>query len=265
MHEHEHEHEHGSGPDDAESQVSRRAFLKVAGFAFAGAAVGGCQRAPIQHAVVPVVQSQDVVPGRSLLFASTCGACNAGCGVLVKTRDGRPIKLEGLTHEHPAGLPAPSSGGLCAIGQASILGLYDRLRLHQPLHDGAPQTWSSVDADIRNQIENVRSQRKAVRFLSGTITSPTTRQAIARFLATFPNSRHVVHDPLSCSTILDAHLQTHGVRVLPRYRLDQADVIVSFDADFLGTWIAPVSFAADYQAGRNLQGPAPKLSYHVQV
>jgi Fe-S-cluster-containing dehydrogenase component len=269
MHEHEHEHEHGhdhvSELGNGESAVSRRAFLQLAGFAFTGAVAAGCQRAPVQHAVVPVAQSQDVVPGRSVLFASTCGACNAGCGVLVKTRDGRPIKLEGMTHDHPAGLPAPASGGLCATGQASILGLYDRFRLQQPLKNSEPQSWARVDIDVRNQIEDVRRQGKAVRFLSSTITSPTTRQAIARFLATFPNSRHVVHDPLSSSAILDAHLQTHGVRVLPRYRLDQAAAIVGFDADFLGTWISPVSFAADYQTGRNLEDAAPHLSYHVQV
>ena len=75
-----------------EAELSRRTFLKLAGFAFAGA-VAGCQRAPVQNAVAPLVQSEEVVPGRSLNYASTCGSCNAGCGILVKTRDGRPIKL----------------------------------------------------------------------------------------------------------------------------------------------------------------------------
>ena len=251
--------ERSSEPDQGELELSRRAFLQVAGFTFMGA-LAGCQRAPVQNAVPPLVQTENVIPGRSLSYASTCGGCQAGCGILVKNRDGRPIKLEGNPN-HPLSL-----GGLCAVGQASILGLYDSERLQHPLENGERETWTIVDADIRAQLDLVRRERKAVRFLSDTITSPTTRQTIGDFLATFPNNRprHVVHDPLSSSAILEAHQRTHGVRALPSYRLDRAEVIVSFDADFLGTWIAPVAFAAAYQAGRFLQGPAPHLSYHVQ-
>jgi Fe-S-cluster-containing dehydrogenase component len=252
--------EQSSESDQAELELSRRAFLKMAGFSFLGA-LAGCQRAPVQNAVAPMVQAENVIPGRSLSYASTCGACQAGCGILVKNRDGRPIKLEG-NPSHPLSL-----GGLCAVGQASILGLYDSQRLQHPLKNGEQATWAAVDTDIRAQLDVVRRDRtKVVRFLSDTITSPTTRQAIADFLATFPNNRprHVVHDPLSSSAILEAHQRTHGIRALPSYRLDRAEVIVSFDADFLGTWIAPVAFAAAYQAGRFLQGPVPHLSYHVQ-
>jgi molybdopterin-containing oxidoreductase family iron-sulfur binding subunit len=246
----------GPGPDEAD--VSRRTFLKLAGFAFTGAMVSGCQRAPVRNAVAPLTASDTVVPGRALNYASTCGGCNAGCGVWVKTRDGRPIKLEG-NPTHPL-----SMGGLCAAGQASILGLYDRQRLQHALKSGAQATWGGVDAEIRTQLDELRRQGRAVRFLSGTITSPTTRKAIADFLADFPNARHVVWDPVSSAAIGEAHFRTHGVRAWPQYRLDQADVLVSFDADFLGTWRAPVPFAAAYKVNRYLQGAVPSLSYHVQ-
>jgi molybdopterin-containing oxidoreductase family iron-sulfur binding subunit len=242
----------------SEQQVSRRTFLKLAGFSFAGGMIGGCARAPVQNALPMAVQADEVVPGRSLIYASTCGGCNAGCGLLVKTRDGRPIKLEGNPN-HPLSL-----GGLCAAGQASLLGLYDSQRLRQPLRAGEASNWGTVDAEIRTRLDDLRRQGKPVRFLSGTVTSPTTQQAITRFLADFPGARQVVHDPLSCSAILEAHLHTHGVRVLPRYHIDRAEVLVGFDADFLGTWIAPVEFAEGYQAARYLQGPVPHLSYHVQ-
>src|ERR1019366_461874 len=199
--------ERTSESDAGELEVSRRAFLKVAGFTFMGA-LAGCQRPTEQEAVPPLVQVENVIPGRSLTYASTCGACQAGCGILVKNRDGRPIKLEGNPN-HPLSL-----GGLCATGQASILGLYDSQRLQHPLKNGERATWPSVDEDVRARFDVIRSERKAVRFLSDTITSPTTRQAIADFLATFPNNRprHVVHDPLSSSAILEAHQRTHGVR-----------------------------------------------------
>src|SRR5690242_5763466 len=113
MHEHDHEHE------TSDAHVSRRSFLKLAGFAFAGTVAAGCQRAPVQHAIPPLTEPEGIIPGRSVTYATTCDACTAGCGVLAKVRDGRPIKLEGDPN-HPL-----SRGGLCAVGQASILGLYD--------------------------------------------------------------------------------------------------------------------------------------------
>ncbi|MCI0457994.1 MAG: TAT-variant-translocated molybdopterin oxidoreductase [Gemmataceae bacterium] len=251
-------------PEPAAQQgFSRRDFLGAAGFALTGVALTGCgggplPRAPVQHALPPVAQPPEATPGRSLYYASTCGACTAGCGLLVKVRDGRPIKLEGNA-DHPL-----STGGLCAVGQASLLGLYDRLRLQHPLRDGQQMTWDEIDRGIRAQLDEVRRQNRAVRVLSHTLTSPTTRALIGQFLAGFADGRHVVYDPLSCSAILDAHERTHGVRVLPRYHFDRAEVIVSFDADFLGTWIAPVEFTAGYRAGRSPEGMPPRCSYHVQ-
>src|SRR6516164_7359988 len=121
---------------------SRREFLKMAGFAFAGAALNGCDRAPVERALAPVTQPEGIIPGRVYDYASTCGGCRAGCGLLARVRDGRPVKLEG-NPEHPL-----SRGGLCAVGQASLLGLYDSLRLQHPLHQGRQATWPEVDGLI---------------------------------------------------------------------------------------------------------------------
>jgi molybdopterin-containing oxidoreductase family iron-sulfur binding subunit len=239
--------------------ANRRDFLKAAGFAVTGAILSGCGRAPVQEAVTPINAAEKVVSGPASVFASTCGACAAECGMLVKTRDGRPIKLEG-DPEH-----ALSKGGLCAAGQASLLGLYDRKRLQHPLVDGRETRWAELDRGIRGQLDSIRRQGGAVRVLSGTITSPTTRALIRCFLDGFQDARHVVYDPVSCSAILDAHEQTHGVRVLPHYRLDKAEVIAAFDADFLGTWISPVEFTSGYRAGRTLTGNPPRSSYHIHV
>jgi molybdopterin-containing oxidoreductase family iron-sulfur binding subunit len=249
----------GERPAQAEDGTTRRDFLKVAGFAFAGALVSGCQRAPVIESIPPLVQTDELVSGRSVDYASTCGACPAGCGMLVKSRDGRPIKLEGAP-DHPL-----SKGGLCAAGQASLLGLYDRLRLGRPRKDGREVGWEEIDRSIRAQLDGIRRQGGAVRVLSGTITSPTTGALVERFLRGCKGARHVVYDPLSCSAILDAHERTHGIPVLPRYRLERAEVIVSFDADFLGAWIAPVEHTAGYRAGRLLTGAPPRSSYHVQI
>lgn len=237
---------------------SRRDFLAAAGFALAGMTMAGCSRPPQRVALPMVNQPPEVTPGRAMHYASTCQACGSGCGVLVKTRDGRPIKLEG-NPEH-----ALTRGGLCAVGQASLLGLYDRLRFQHPLRNGEQSTWREVDAEIRGRLDEIRRNNGAVRVLSGSIVSPTLRAQIHAFLGGFRNGRHVVYDPLSSTAISDAHLQTHGVRVLPHYRLEQAEVIVSFDADFLGTWISPVEFTRTYHEGRNLAGDPPRCSFHVQ-
>jgi molybdopterin-containing oxidoreductase family iron-sulfur binding subunit len=244
----------------AEAGLSRRDFLRAAGFVIAGTTLAGCQRAPVQPALPLLVQPEEAVPGRASYYASTCGGCSAGCGLLAKVRDGRPIKLEG-NPDHPL-----SRGGLCAVGQASLLGLYDSLRLQQPLRDGQPITWEEVDQGVRAGLDAARGQG-GVRVLSGSLNGPTARrqlQLFLRFLGQFADARHVIYDPLSSSAILEAHRQTHGVRVLPRYLFEQAEVVVSFDADFLGTWIAPVEFAAGYQAGRTLAGSPPRCSFHVQ-
>jgi molybdopterin-containing oxidoreductase family iron-sulfur binding subunit len=234
---------------------SRRDFLKAAGFTFAIATAAGCSRAPLQKAIPLLNQPEEIIPGRSLYYATTCGGCSAGCGVLAKVRDGRPIKLEG-NPQHQL-----SQGGLCAAGQASILGLYDSQRLTTPLKAGSATSWESVDREILAKLEALRSGG-AVRFLTGTITSPTLRAAITEFLKHFPDARHVEYDAISDSAILDAHQQTHGVRLLPTYHFDRAEVVASFDADFLGTWISPVQFTAGYRQARNLD--AGRFSYHAQ-
>ena len=233
-----------------EPDQSRRGFLKAAGFAFAGGSLIGCSRAPAEKAMPYLSQPEGLLAGRAQYYASTCAGCNAGCGLLVKVRDGRPIKLEGNPEQ------AIGRGATCAVGQASILGLYDSLRLRQPLAEGKPTSWTEVDAAIRSHLK----RDTAVRYLSGTITSPAKQAAIDRFLTQFHNAQHVMYDALSASAILDAHQQTHDARVLPHYRFDRADVIVSFDADFLGTWISPVEFAHDYTSRRL----PPDRSWHAQ-
>ena len=239
------------------AELSRRNFLAIAGVAAATVTVTGCGRAPVEKAIQYLIQPEEIIPGKSYHYASTCAGCTAGCGMLVRNRDGRPVKLEG-NPEHQL-----SRGGLCAAGQASILELYDSKRLRAPQMRRKHATWEEVDREIASRLAPLRTNGGAVRFLSGTITSPTLLASIQAFLKTFPDARHVTYDALSCSAILDAHEQTHGARLLPHYRFDRAEVIAGFDADFLGTWISPVEFTAGYRAGRELEGPTPKCSWHV--
>ena len=239
-------------------QLQRRDFLKLSALSAGVAVATGCSRAPVEKAIPLLIANEEIVPGRALYYATTCGGCTAGCGMVAKVRDGRPIKLEG-NPLHPA-----SRGGLCAIGQASVLGLYDAQRTKGPRKNGSEVPWAAVDTEIRGQLQNIARQRCAVRLLTGTITSPTLKSAIGDFLKSYPDSKHVTYDAISSSAILDAHQQTYGVRVLPHYHFEKAEVIAGFDADFLGTWISPVEFTAGYHAGRDLNTNPPRMSWHVQ-
>jgi len=244
---------------DPDFITTRRSFLKAAGFTFAGAVAASCSRAPAVSSIPYVQQPEQTIPGRSVLYASTCEACEARCGLLVTTRDGRSTKIEG-NPDHPL-----SGGSTCAVGQASILGLYDGERLAYPTRGGQRSTWADVDKEITATLDRIRQQGGAVRLLTRTITSPTASALIAAFLGTFKNARHVSYDAISASAVLDAHALTHGAPLLPRYRFDRADVIVSLDADFLGTWISPVEYTRGYTSRRRVDESSPSKSYHVQI
>lgn len=240
-----------------EADVTRRAFLQVAGFGIASAALAGCSRGPIQSVLTHATAPVGVVPGKAYWIATTCGGCAAACGVLAKCRDGRPVKLEGNE------MHSLSRGGLCATGQAEVLSLYDSKRLGTPEVDGVATDWNSADAGLRGVLKEARARGGKIRLVTGTVHSPSTRSWIKRFAEQGGDFKHVEYDALSASAILDAHQVTHSVRALPAYRFAKAEVIASFDADFLGTWISPVAFAADWAAGRRPDDEHPTMSRHA--
>src|SRR5262245_55813809 len=231
---------------------SRRDFLTLMGFTLGAAA---CSRATTQHALPFATAPEDLTPGVPNWYASTCGGCSASCSVLVKVRDGRPIKIEGNAQAPLFG------GGTCAAGQATVLSLYDGARLRGPLWRGAPADWQELDERIASHLRATVARRGRVVLLSGTITSPTTRDLIARWSQHDDRFQHVVHDPMSYAAIRRAHQIGFNRAVIPHYRFDRAAVIVGVEADFLGTWLSPVEFTAQYAAKRR---PAASMAHHVQ-
>ena len=247
-----------SGQRTPPDNPSRRSFLTSVGYALAGAALSGCTRRPAEKAIPYLIPPEGIAPGVATWYATSCPGCSAGCGVLAKCCDGRPIKFEGLP-EHPV-----SAGGLCAVGQASLLGLYDSHRLAQPRLDGADCTWQELDGRVAASLSRMRQRGGGIRLLTSTITSPTEQAVIDQFVA-LHGAQHVVYDALSCSAIAEAHQQTHGVRAIPGYRFDRAALIVSVEADFLGTWLSPVQFTRQYVKARSLTGRPPRCAQHVQL
>lgn len=239
------------------SDVSRRSFLKIAGFSVAGSMIASCVGGSIEKSIPVLIKPEEITPGKAYWYATTCAGCSASCGILTKNRDGRPIKIEG----NPQHLL--SKGGVCAVGQAMVLGLYDTYRLQKPKANGQDaSSIAEVDRQITAKLEGISNN---VYFLTGTLSSPSTKAAIQKFLSKYPNSKHIEYDPVSYSAILDSHKINFGQRVLPHYNFDKADVIVSFNADFLGTWISPVEFTKDYTNRRKLVGKTPSISKHFQL
>ena len=237
--------------------ISRRSFLAALGYTTASLTLLNC-KVPEQKIIPHLNQPPELTPGVASWYASTCAGCSAGCGVLVKTRDGRPIKLEG-NPEHPV-----SKGGLCSVAHAMVFGLYDSERLKTPLLGGKESDWKTIDAQIKQKLDSIKQSGGKVRFLSNAIISPTSKVVIDKFLSEYEDSKHIVYEPVSTSAIRIAHNRTHGKDSAPVFHFDKAKVIVSFGADFLGTWISPVEFTRDYSKARDLKDGQKEMSKHIQ-
>ena len=242
-------------PPDANS---RRDFFKVMGLS-AAAAMVACNRAPVQKVIPYVARPDEVTPGLSLWYASTCNGCSAQCGLLLKTRDGRPIKVEG-NDEHPV-----SKGGVCAVGQASVLSLYDASRARFPALACQRTPWAQLDGAVTQGLRKASEEGLAIRVVLPWVMGPTAEAAVKRFLAAYPTARTVRYEPLGeLAAMGDAYRITHGARVVPDYRFDRAKVIASFGADFLGTWVSPVAFTRQYTEARDAAGKR-EMARHFQV
>ena len=244
--------------DGFELNSNRRDFLKYFGFSVTAVTLAACYKTKVRHAVPYLVKPEDITPGVANYFRSTCGGCSVSCGIEVKVREGRPIKVDGNPDS------VISNGGLCASGQASILSLYDTERLANPLSKGAEVTdWTKMDADIVAELKKIQTAGGKIALVSGSINSPSTLKSIEAFKTAYPTTEHVSYDAVSYNGMLNANLADFGKRALPRYNFEKAKTVVSFGADFLGTWLSPVEFTKGYTKHRipTVEGG---MSIHIQ-
>ena len=235
-----------------ESKTPRRDFLKYVGFSTAAAAIAASCETPVKKAIPFVNKPEDIVPGVANYYATTYTQEGDVISVLAKVRDGRPIKIEGNE------LSPITAGGTSARVQASVLDLYDTARLRFPTIDTKEVTFEAIDKAVAEAIAG-----KPVVLLSNSITSPSSKEVINQFLAKYPGSKHVVYDAVSYSGILLANEASYGKKVIPSYRFNNARLIVSLGADFLGTWLSPVEFAKQYSKGKKINEQKPDMSKHI--
>ncbi|MFD2148123.1 TAT-variant-translocated molybdopterin oxidoreductase [Mucilaginibacter antarcticus] len=222
-------------------KTPRRDFLKAVGFGVGAVTLAACQKVPVHKSIPYLIKPEEITPGVANYYASTL----EGHAILVKTREGRPIKVEGNPNDVLA------KGGLSATAQASVLDLYDVSRVKAPLHEGSEKEWSDLDDLVKLELAKIADSGKKIRLITSTVTSPSTLGVIADFVAAFPTSKHINYDAVSYTGIIQANQNSFGKAVLPHYSFDKADVIVSFGADFLGTWISGEEFTRQYVTNRN--------------
>ncbi|MEO5906024.1 MAG: 4Fe-4S ferredoxin, partial [Saprospiraceae bacterium] len=209
------------GASFASASTGRRDFLKYLGFSVTAATVAASCEIPLKRAIPYVSKPDDIIPGIANYYASSYIDGGDYCSVLVKTREGRPIKIEG----NP--LSKVTYGGTSARVQASVLSLYDTHRLRGPQIRNADgkfdaATWQQIDDLVASTLK----PDSRIAILSHSMLSPTEKKVIQDFQAKYPNTTVAIYDPVSSAAILKAHESMYGVAMVPGYQFDKAKVIV---------------------------------------
>ena len=235
------------------SSTNRRDFLKYIGFSTAAATLAACE-GPVVKSIPYVVQPKEIIPGIANYYATTIANGYDFANILIKNREGRPIKVEKNSL-------APLENAANARVHASVLDLYDNARLSQPTKNNMPISWFSFEYETKLKLEEISKNSKEIVLLTQTFASPSTKKLISEFKSKYNNVSHIVYDSISHSKALDAFELKYGVRGLANYDFSKSKVIVSIAADFLGDWQGG-GFDVSYAKGR-----IPKkgvMSRHIQ-
>ena len=219
------------------------------GASLALAGLNACRAAPLDEKIVPYVnQPEEIVPGRPLFFATAFPMGGVGTGVLVESHEGRPTKIEGNPN-HPASL-----GATDAFAQASILTLYDPDRSQVVRNAGRISTWNAFLTAVNDDLEAERLGGGAgLRILTETVTSPTLANQLRQLLAKFPRAKWHQYEPVNRDNVHAGDRLAFGTDLNTIYRFENADVILSVDADFLFNNPGSVRYARDFTDKRRVR------------
>ncbi len=245
------EHLHREFRTPIDSGVNRRELLTLMGASIALAGLTGCTRQPTEKIFPYVKAPEELVPGVPLFYATAHVHGGYARGVLAKSYEGRPIKIEG-NELHPASL-----GGTDVFAQGYILNMYDPDRSQTLTQRGEIRPWSAFLAAARIALEKERPARGAgIRFLTGTVTSPTLQKQIAGVLAAFPDAKWVAWEPAGRDNVTEGARLAFGEPVEPRYGFDRADVVLSLEADFLASGPAMPRAVREFASRRRSGTPS---------
>jgi MoCo/4Fe-4S cofactor protein with predicted Tat translocation signal len=235
--------------------VGRRSFLKLMGASLALAGVSACTRQPDEEIIPYVRQPEEEVPGKPLFFATAMPMNGTGIGLLVESHEGRPTKIEG-NPDHPS-----SRGATDLFAQASILGLYDPDRSRTITNLGDIRPFSAFVAAMRGPLQaQEASQGSGIRILTETVASPTLAAQIKEFLTRFPQAKWIQWEPAGRHNARAGSQLAFGDYVDAQYAIDNADVILSLDADFLCTGPSGVRHSRAFASRRRLEGDQTRVN-----
>ncbi|CAI8320596.1 MAG: Menaquinone reductase, iron-sulfur cluster-binding subunit [Owenweeksia sp. TMED14] len=235
------------------SSTSRRDFLKYVGFSTAAATLAACEQ-PIVESIPYVVKPDSLTPGMPAYYATSYVDGQDFASVLVKTREGRPIKIE-------PGDKARFNWGTNGRAQASVLSLYDSARLKQPLKAGVESDWTTISLDLKEAIDQSVTEGKQFVLMTGSVFSPSMKLVIENLRQSYANLVHVEVDAISNSKVLDVWEDLTGVRSIPGIDMKAADIVVSFNEDFLSSSI-PQQLSSDYAFRRK---PGKGMLRHIHL
>jgi molybdopterin-containing oxidoreductase family iron-sulfur binding subunit len=249
---------HREFPEQAsmfEDPKGRREFMTLMGASLALAGLTACTKQPEETILPYVRQPEQLVLGRPLFFATAAGHDGYARGILVESHEGRPTKVEG-NPDHPASLGASD-----VFGQAHVLGLYDPDRSKTVLYVGEDRTWGEFRAALREALEKQKAKGGAgLRFLTGRVTSPTLAGQMTGVLAAYPQARWVSWEPAGRDHARAGAVLAFGEPVEPQYRLDQADVVLSLEADFVSSHPASLRLVREFASRRKVSGEKPEMN-----
>lgn len=242
--------------DSFSIKKSRRSFLKIMGFSVSALPLTGCVKIPVTKAIPYLKKNDTVIPGLANWYATTFN----NVPVLLKLRDGRPIKVEGND------LSKTTYGGADAQVQASVLSLYDSSRLRNPRANGKDLEWADFDRELSEALEKAKASGKEIVVVTPTLTSPSQVSVINEFVKSMGgNATHVAYDAVSEYAVVKSAEVSFGSKGLPEYNFLNADLIVSFEADFLGTMRNNLKHSREYAKRRDLFSGKNKLNRHIQI
>lgn len=252
---HAHE-EFAPGPEE-DLGHSRRDFLKMMGFGMSAVALAACE-APIRKALPYVNKPLDVDASIANYYASTYTNGGDYCSIVVKVREGRPIKIDGNA------LSNVTKGGTSAQVEASVLSLYDNARSRGPKVSGEKIHWEDLDKQVIEKLTGVSVAGGKIVIVSNTILSPSTLASIDTFKSKYPTTQHVVYDQVSHYGMWKANEESFGTGMIPSYDFSKASVIVSVASDFLNSWLSPIEFTKQYAQTREVGDTKKDMSRHYQ-
>ena len=242
--------------------LQRRDFLKIIGASVA-TALPGCTPKKPQSLIPYVIPHEEIIPGKAVWYASVCRECPAGCGIRVRVREGRAVKVEG-NPLHPV-----NEGTLCARGQASLHGLYNPDRIQHPLRkrpDGSWEqvSWQQAEETIVAEIKKLAKSGKgnSIAWLTGSMNG-SADALVGELLAAVGSRRRLKYEPFSYDAVKEANRQIFGRPVIPSHDFAAAQMIVSFGADFLETWLSPLKQTREYTTARAFNGKSVRRSVYV--